>query len=380
MKRQSNGRHILFFCKYKMHAAFEKLAGMTEYARKRNCSVRFINYGPLTQPVEAYIACWNPVGIVSDTPRYRTPPRNRKCPTVFLDVERTLLRRGDTDIQYDSRDAGRIAAEEFIREGATNFGFIGSFEPRYWSDERRDSFCRVVEAHGGTVCEYKGTRSFGDVLAAQNDIRKWITELPKPCGIFAANDVCADYVLGTCQVMGVSVPEEIAVIGVDNDTAICENAFQTLSSIEIDFRRAGTLAIEALVALREGKRPKTTKFGSLRFVRRDSSKMKRNVDFSTRRMLEFIRAEACKGLKAKDVIARQNCPRRTVEARFRAATGQSILQAIEEVRYERAIELLKQKRRSVTEIATDCGFTSAADFSRFFKRHTGLSPRAWKKT
>ena len=374
MSRRKLGRCVLFFCKYRTHSAFEKLAGISAFERQRGRVVRFVNYSSLTQSVEAYVDAWSPIGIITDTPRFRS----RKCPTVFIDMEPSLLKRRDVCVQYDSAEAGRMAAEEFVHEGVTNFAFLGSFEPRYWSDERQTGFVRAVEEGGGSVQVYQGERRLDDILTIQNDLQTWLQSLPKPCGLFAANDFAADYVLGTCQIMGIRVPEDVAVIGVDNDVTICENAFVPISSIEPDFRESGRLAAAALEELISGKRAGSRTFGAARFVRRASSHLIKRSDFAVRKVLEQIRSEACKGLKARDVIRSMRCPRRTAELRFRAATGMSVLEAIDEVRFERALGLLRKKSLPIAEIAAACAFSSETMFRRFFRKRAGVSPREWR--
>lgn len=367
-------RPILFFCRLKSHAAFEKYAGMCDFARSRGLSPRLVNYGPLTQPVGAYIRYWRPMGIVSDDPRFMAPRRGG-CPTVFLDVAPELLKRGDTLIQYDSASAGRMAAEEFLGAGLRNCAFLGSLEPRFWSDERQRGFVETVAAAGGEVSVYGGERNPADTLAMHRGIRRWIATLPKPCGVFAANDEAADYLICSCQTLGVKVPEEIAVIGVDNDPSICENTFQTLSSVAPDFREAGRLAAAAVCDLADGARPASATFGSLRLVRRESSSVIRPAYFSVRRAMEFIRHEACRGLRARDVLNRMGGPRRTAELHFRAATGMSILEAINAARLDRVNELLGTAA-PLSEIARVCSFSSEKMLFRFYRKRSGTSPSA----
>ena len=102
MSRKRLGRCVIFFCKYKTHAAFEKLAGISAYERQKGRVVRFVNYSSLTQSIESYVDAWNPIGIITDSPRCRS----RKCPTVFIDMEPSLLKRRDVCVQYDSFAAG----------------------------------------------------------------------------------------------------------------------------------------------------------------------------------------------------------------------------------------------------------------------------------
>ena len=368
------GRCVLFFCKYKTQAAFEKLAGIRSFERERGRIVRFVNYGPLTQSVEAYVDCWNPIGIITDAPRFHS----KRCPTVFIDMEPHLRKRRNPCVQYDSRVVGRLAAEEFVQNGLSDFAFLGSFEPRYWSDERQRGFVEAVAAHGGTVHAYGGKRLLEDVLSVHEDMRQWLRSLPKPCGLFAANDYAAEYALSSCLTMGIRVPDDIAVIGVDNDVSICENTFVPMSSIEPYFRETGRLAATMLEQLIAGKRVKSRTFGSARFVRRASSCLTKRSDFTVRKALEQIRNEACRGLKARDVIRSMRCPRRTAELRFRAATGMSILEAIDEVRFEHARALLRKKSLPLAEIAAKCAFSTETLFRRFFRKRAGVSPREWR--
>lgn len=374
MSRKRLARCVIFFCEDKTPVAFEKFAGISTFERERGRIVRFVNYGPLTQSVEAYVDCWKPVGIITDTPRFRS----RKCPTVFIDTEPNLLKRRDACVQYDSHEAGRLVAEEFIQSGLSNFAFFGSIEPRYWSDERQRGFVETVAAHGGSVRVYDGERQLEGILSIHEDMRLWLESLPKPCGLFAANDFAAEYALSSCQLAGIRVPDDIAVIGVDNDIAVCENAFVPLSSIEPDFRESGRIAATLLEKLIAGKKPERQTFGSSRFVRRASSCLTKRSDFTVRKAMEQIRNEACKGLKAHDVIRSMRCPRRTAEMRFRAATGMSVLEAIDEIRFEHALALLRKKSMPIADIAASCSFSNEIMFRRFFRKRAGVSPREWR--
>lgn len=113
-------------------------------------------------------------------------------------------------------------------------------------------------------------------------------------------------------------------------------------------------------------------------VRRASSRLMKRSDFTVRKAMEQIRNEACKGLKARDVIRNMCCPRRTAEMRFRAATGMSILEAIDEVRFEQALALLRQKSIPIADIAVSCSFSNEIMFRRFFHKRAGVSPREWR--
>ena len=196
--------------------------------------------------------------------------------------------------------------------------------------------------------------------------------------MFAATDEVAENVLAACLNLGVGVPDDIAVIGVDNDESICEHTLISLSSVAPAFRDAGRIAARLLEDIRKTGKARSTRFGSSHIVRRESSRMLRRPDCSVRRVLEAIRREACLGMKARDAIAMMGCSRRTAEMRFRTATGLSVLEAINQVRYEHLLELLKDKNVSLDEAAAKCAFASATMMSRFFAKRMGMPPSAWR--
>ena len=164
-------------------------------------------------------------------------------------------------------------------------------------------------------------------------------------------------------------PGDIALVGVDNDELLCENTQPSLSSVMPDFKAAGTMAADRLARLMENPklRPTTETFGPLRLVRRASSSRARGMSREVLASLDLIRREACNGLKARDVAALFTCSRRMAEIRFRDATGQSILATIQDVRREKAQELLADPTRDRNAIANLCGYSSANALGNFLR-------------
>ena len=374
-RRQS----VLFFSDLRCFAMFEKLAGISEFERKLGRSVHFVYHTPATPPLAKFLEYWNPVGIISDSVRYSTKPGDRSCPTVFIDVDPSEVGSRYCTVQHDSVEAGRMAAREFLQEGFENFAYIENLGRSYWwAEERRRGFEEVLATQGRKANIYAGLRTHDEPIAVQSDICQWICSLPKPCAVFAATDEVAENVLAACLNLGVGVPDDIAVIGVDNDESICEHTLISLSSVAPAFRDAGRSAARLLEDIRKTGKARSTRFGSSHIVRRESSRMLRRPDCSVRRVLEAIRREACLGMKARDAIAMMGCSRRTAEMRFRTATGLSVLEAINQVRYERLLELLKDKNVSLDEAAAKCAFASATMMSRFFAKRMGMPPSAWR--
>ena len=176
---------------------------------------------------------------------------------------------------------------------------------------------------------------------------------------------------------GFSVPEDFAIVGVDNNEGFCENQVKSITSVEQDFRAAGRLAVE-LLAERMANRAcagRTARFGVGRVVRRASANGFARLDSRVAHGLEFIRRKACDGIGVDDVVAEMGCSRRLAFLRFRKAGEPSINKLIHRVRLEQAQRLLAEGRFSITDIALLCGYASDVDFRRVYKRTFGVSPK-----
>lgn len=180
---------------------------------------------------------------------------------------------------------------------------------------------------------------------------------------------------------GIRIPEDLAVIGVDNDLDVCEYARPTLSSVAPDWFGAGRLTAEALDRLMKDPKsgPIRLTYPPVNIIRRQSTQRLKRPDPEVSAALERIRREACGGLTAGAVVRMFTCSRRMAEIRFRQLTDHSILDAIRSIRLERAKELLAENDRDIGAIANFCGYGSMASFSNFFKSMTGVSPNHWRR-
>jgi LacI family transcriptional regulator len=176
------------------------------------------------------------------------------------------------------------------------------------------------------------------------------------------------------------VPDDVAVIGIDNDDELCERSSPTISSIDPDFIASGRLAGEALDRLMSHPAPvpKHIMYPPLLLVRRESTRRFSRHDANVARAVERIRKEACDGLTAGEVVKDFPCSRRMAELRFRSLIGRSILQEIRRVRLETAQHLLGNSALGIDFIADKCGYASLSAFSVFFHQETGVSPSIWR--
>ena len=212
-------------------------------------------------------------------------------------------------------------------------------------------------------------------------LKPWLLKLPKPCGLFAANDDIAAVVLDACRAGGLSVPDDIAVIGVDDEPSVCETTKPSLSSVRPDFERAGRLAVDLLVRrlAQPGLAEEHLLFPVAGVTLRQSTRRLAQPNAKILAALEFIRREATHGIKAADVVAFLGLSERLAETRFKAATGHRITEEITEVRLAHALERLRDPQQALGPIANLCGWDSDIYLKRLFKARYGLTMSQWRK-
>ncbi len=361
----------------------ERLTGVCNYARGVDWHVQTIDR-PTAAQVRKLLSFWKPVGCIieSGSGKNLYPESLFKgLPVIYLDRDPQTLPRKAFCVACDSVPIAQLAAKELLSLGLPHYAFVGNFTRISWSEVRRDAFVDALALNGRPCAVFAPTKASGDSVVFRRQLGEWLKGLPKPCGVFAANDPVGGAVLSACQEAGIDVPSEVAVLGVDNLEILCENTHPSLSSIMIDYEHAGRLAAE-LLARRLQKpslKPKVLTFGACGVIRRLSTRELRRHNPAVVAAVERIRREACSGLKARDVIADMGCSRRLAEMRFREVLDHSILEEIQEARFSRATTLLLNPSLSVEEVAARCGYRSVAFLQKLFHRRTGRSMRAWRE-
>ena len=381
---------ILYFQPVSKTSASDKFAGVQEIAEKYGCHVQAIDGFPSPKNIRRLVDFWKPIGVIAECGNEYTEIDVKtfgSLPVVFFSRNPKTLPARYASVSHDSIATARMAAKELMTTGAEHFAYIPYAERRYWSEERRRGFCAALELNGKACDVFHARSSATDTIGRQKELRRFLKRLPKPCAVFAANDKTAAETITAAHFEGISIPEEIAVLGVDNYQQICEHTSPSLSSIEPDFRRGGNLAALQLLSManynidknvRGGGRHVT--FGPLRIVRRDSTRSNFTQDRFVGNAFDLIHREACTGLRAAKVAALFPCSRRQADARFRKATGRSILEEIHAVQLECAKQLLKNQNRQLKGISDFCGFKHPNSLRKFFRRETGMPLGAWRKT
>lgn len=331
---------------------------------------------------------WGPTGLLTriDSPTFFKAVDALKLPTVDL--------RGAHRPSYgaifdtDHVAVARLAFDHLRDLGFRNYAYCG-YPGVDFSDARQEAFTQFVEEYGfGLSCFVPGRRLSGDEVSRRESmgeleaagISEWVRKLPAPTAIFACNDIRGRQVLSACLDVGVRVPDEVAVVGVDDDEVICELSKPPLSSVEPDAERLGFEAAAMLDRLLDGEdAPEETLLIAPRGLRaRQSSETSAIDDTSVALALQLIRDRACEPLRMRDLVQEVGVSRSTLERRFRVLLGRSPSAQIEYVRMRRAKTLLVETDYKLSRVAKATGYQSAAQLVNAFKRLFGMTPGAYR--
>lgn len=364
---------VLYFQAKGNVSARQKLEGVYAYGREHGWEVQVVDPVSSAGKVAKLLAFWSPDGALVECGSGQNlfePEIFGKTPVVFVDRTPSTLRSPAFCVMHDSVATAQVAARELIALNLNAFAYVPWPEPRYWSEMRERGFADALKLNGRGLIRFAGKVSSSDVHEWQRELAAWLQDLPKPIGVFAANDFTAAQVAAAAGRLGLGIPDDVALVGVDNDELLCENVNPTLSSVMPDFRAAGGKAAALLDRRMENPRlrPTTETFGPLKLVRRASSHRAKRIDREVLAALELIRREACTGLTARQVVATFPCSRRMAEIRFRAVTGHSVLDEIQSVRREKALELLKDPTLDRNAVANFCGYASGNALMNFLRK------------
>jgi len=339
-------------------------------AKDRDWAVHVFALGGMDTTAAKLINVWNPdgcivyaadgSGLLGDFGRWHKP-------TVAMNASRPVRRIAT--ISHDSRGTGRLAATELAALGMDNFAFLSTYKRLSWVEARFGSFADEIRQRGRSVHRY-----------ANGSIGDWLTALPKPCGLFTANDLMAERAVSEAVTRKIDIPNEIAIISCDDNPQICEHAEVSISSIRPNFPRCAMLTIDALNCALEGRPYKgDISYGDIGITRRVSTRLIAGHPPHMAATLEYIRLHALDGISASDVIRRLGGSRRSAESRFRKTIGHSILEEIQAVRLAEVERLLADPSVKIGSIAARTGYRSENFLTRLFKRTTGLTPSQWRK-
>ena len=287
------------------------------------------------------------------------------------------------NITGDYALTGTMAAEYFLSKGFTNFGFFG-YNGVCWSDERCEAFrSRIMESspESSNFYMYDGQNIDNMWYYDQSELTEWLKSLPKPIAIMACDDNQGNILLQACELCGIHVPFDVAIIGVDNDEILCNMSNPSMSTINVDIERGGADA--AAVAERMVKDPsykgEDVVLKPLTVVERLSSSVFATNDKEVLMALRFIHANLDSKIMVTDVLDNVPMSRRLLEHRFKNMTGMTIYNYISIQRIERFAQLLISSNDSISEIAAKMDEFDTKSISRRFKELKGCTPSEFRK-
>jgi LacI family transcriptional regulator len=285
----------------------------------------------------------------------------------------------------DNEAIGRLAADHLLECGFSRLACYGSRPTRthHWTEDRIRAFRRRAEERGA-VCSIFRARNptAGQWDTLQRELAAWLDGIEKPVGLLACTDLRARHVLQVCRVQGIRVPDDVAVVGVDNDEMLCEMTTPPLSSIEQGSLRIGYEAAAMLARRMRGEKPSPIRhfIPPESLVARQSTDVVACGDPELAAALHFIRRHACDPIRVADVLEVVQVCRSTLERQFFDALGRTIHLEIERVQIERAKHLLSRTSLLVKQIAKRCGFRYGHYLTTVFRRCTGQSPLEYRRS
>lgn len=360
------------------------LSGIVRYMRIHEQWSVFLEQRDLWKQPPAWLNDWHGDGIISraTTPKLLEAIQNTGVPLVEV-----TDRHGEVDlpqVRSDDDAIGRMGAEHLLERGFQRFGFCG-FRGEAWSQRREAAFADSVREHSGACCasfnsawQGRAARSWE---AEQQAVQSWLKELTPPFAVMACNDVRGQHVLDACSTLQLAVPEEVAVVGVDNDELLCSVCSPPLSSVIPNAQAVGYHAAEILDCLMQGRTHSHAprRIEPLGVATRQSTDVVAIEDRKTAAALHFIREHANRGISVDEVVRQTELSRSTLERQMRKYLGRTPQEEIRHVQIKKACELLVGTDLPAERIAGLCGFEHPEYLHVVFKRIMGSTPGEYRR-
>ena len=376
--------HVALIIETSMAYGRGLLKGVSQYVTEHGYWSTYIDQRSLNDPPPAWLESWNGHGVIMRA-------QTRRMVQIVADLKVPAI---DTLHHYNGLDApivipdhqaiAAMAAEHLLERHFNHFAFVG-VERSYWSKARRDAFVEFLRKAGYSCHVYSplSRRRFMESWeGGQQDLTEWLSDLPKPVGIFTAHDLRALCVLDACRRGALAVPEQVAVVGVDNDEPLCMHGDPPLSSVVLDHELMGYRAAELLDRMMKRKRysKKPILIPPRGVIARRSTDVVAIDDLLTAKAVRFIKQHACEGVDVADVARHCGISRRTMERTFAQFLGMSPHDQIIRTKVARAKQLLAETDYPLDTIAAKSGLSHAAYLNVLFRREVGQTPGEYRRS
>jgi LacI family transcriptional regulator len=363
------------------------LTGVARYVQEHDPWSIYLKPFGVEKSLSKWLSEWRGDGIIAAV---RDPNSDvivhRGIPVV--DVMGFLRQEHVPLVHTNDRSVGRLGAEHLLERGFRNFGFC-EYSDQFWSAARRDGFIETVKKAGvGSAAVYAMPvpgPGWGGPEAweqQQRSLAAWLEGQPKPLGVMTTNDLMGQQILEACQRLRIRVPEEVAVVGADNDEPICRIASPPLSSVIINDHQRGYEAAALLDRMMSGEKPPAEPI----FVEpagvatRASTDIMAIDDHAVVEALRFLRERCCERINVDDVVKEVPLSRSVLERRFRKIVGRSINSEIVRLRINRAVELLTETALELKVVAQKAGFGTQSYMNAVFQQKVGKTPGSFRRT
>jgi LacI family transcriptional regulator len=280
------------------------------------------------------------------------------------------------------RETGALGADYFLKKGFKNFAFYG-FGNIVWSRERAEGFEERIQEAGFDVhyYEHKDSRGIDLWYYKPSALSDWLKSLPKPVALMACDDNQGHHITEAARHAGIRIPDELAVLGVDNDEMICDLSDPPLSSIELDSEKSGYEAARLMEQMIDGDvcYADDIVVNATQVVTRHSTDIFASKDKYIVSALKYIHGNLDKNLKVDQVLKEVPLSRRSLEKRFIMTTGYPVYEYIYNQRIEKFTQKLLETDMTIFEIALDLGLSDSKNIARQFKQIKGVTPMEYRK-
>jgi LacI family transcriptional regulator len=355
--------------------------GVARFARARSDWILF-GYGWMFRPLEA-LEYWEGDGIIARVESPADADRLAALDIPVVDVAGAYLRPAFLQVTNDDWATGMKAGEYLRSCGFQRFAFCG-VRGAVWSERRKAGFRESVRELCPRVEVFEESLPWWESLENPEQLGGWLSGLSCPLGVFACNDTAGLKLSELARKLGIGVPSELAVLGVDNEDILCELAFPPLSSILLDCEVIGYRAAELLAGILSRPRAQARVripilLPPKEIVERESTRVFACGDPLVDEAVRRIQARARDGVTVAELIAGLPASRRNLEMRFRRATGRTLHQEIVRARLEVAKALLRSTSQTMARVARDSGFGTLQRFHEVFRARVGSSPARYRR-
>jgi LacI family transcriptional regulator len=365
------------------------LLGVAKYVHERSHWQVYSHERELQSTLPRWFERWEGDGVIARIEGAEMAKAVRKLRVPVVDLRRIGTGADLPALHTDEHAVVRLVLDHFLERGFRHFAFWGFGGADY--SERRQAILKEklaehktpLHVYSPTPRSRKGWTIEYEQLEPeleQNGVR-WLQKLPKPIAVMACNDIAGQQVLEVCRLAGLHVPDQVAVIGVDNDEVLCQLADPPLTSIAPDTVRIGYEAATLLDDMMAGKRPHHMDryFEPLGIAPRRSTDTLVIPHAGAAQALSFLRRHFRDPITLKDLDSELPLSLRSIQDAFKKYVGRSLHQELDRLRTTFATDLLRESGVKLQTVAVQCGFANPRHFRRTFLRETGQTPQQYRR-